>query len=68
MARKAKNAPKRRPAPSSGGTMMSMRSGFRGAMGQRRRPGGKREVTFVTVLLWSFLAVAVLILAWRLAR
>jgi hypothetical protein len=54
----------------SGGSMMSMRSGFKSVAGtnRKRQPGGSEPISFLTVFGWlSAIAIAVA-LVWRFTR
>ena len=58
----AKKKKKSRSQQRSGGSMMSMRSGVKGFVGQKKK--GKQEVTFMTVMGWV-IAVAILgVITW----
>lgn len=48
-----------------GGSMMSLRSGFRGLVGQKGK-GKKKEADFFTVLGWVLVAALVGVLIWSL--
>ena len=54
----------------SGGSMMSMRSGFKNAVGtgKKKKKGKGPDVTMQQVLFWSFLVAIVIVLIWRLTR
>ena len=46
----------------SGGSMMSMRSGVKGFVGQKKK--GKQEVTFVTVMGWVVVVAILGVVTW----
>ncbi|MBD89180.1 MAG: hypothetical protein CL940_02445 [Deltaproteobacteria bacterium] len=58
----SKKKKKGRSTRRTGGSMMSMRSGVKGMVGQKKK--GKQEVTFMTVMGWV-IAIAVLgVITW----
>ena len=46
----------------SGGSMMSMRSGVKGFVGQKKK--GKQEVTFMTVMGWVVVVAILGVVTW----
>lgn len=60
MAKKKKK--KSRSQQRSGGSMMSMRSGVKGFVGQKKK--GKQEVTFMTVMGWVIVVAILGVITW----
>jgi len=46
----------------TGGSMMSMRSGVKGFVGQKKK--GKQEVTFMTVMGWVVVVAILGVVTW----
>ena len=55
---------KSRSQKSTGGSMMSMRSGVRGLVGQKKK--GKQEVTFMSVMGWVVVIAIVGVITWSM--
>ena len=55
---------KGRSQKSTGGSMMSMRSGVRGLVGQKKK--GKQEVTFMSVMGWVVVIAIVGVITWSM--
>ena len=52
----------------SGGTMMSMRSGFKSAVGQGKKRKKTKQRSFAEVFFYIFLAALILVLIWQLKQ
>ncbi len=48
----------------TGGSMMSMRSGVKGFVGQKKK--GKQEVTFMTVMGWVIVIAILGVITWSM--
>ena len=48
----------------TGGSMMSMRSGVKGMVGQKKK--GKQEVTFMTVMGWVIVVAILGVITWSM--
>ena len=59
---KKKKKKKSRSQQRSGGSMMSMRSGVKGFVGQKKK--GKQEVTFMTVMGWVIVVAILGVITW----
>jgi hypothetical protein len=55
---------KGRSQKSTGGSMMSMRSGVRGFVGQKKK--GKQEVTFMSVMGWVVVVAIIGVITWSM--
>lgn len=55
---------KGRSQKSTGGSMMSMRSGVRGFVGQKKK--GKQEVTFMSVMGWVVVVAILGVITWSM--
>jgi len=53
---------KKRSASKGRGSMMSMRSGVKGMVGQKKK--GKQEVSFATVMGWTIVVAVLGIVTW----
>lgn len=64
--RKAEMSKKKkgRSQKSTGGSMMSMRSGVRGFVGQKKK--GKQEVTFMSVMGWVVVVAILGVITWSM--
>ena len=57
-------AKKKKRARKGGGSMMSMRTGVKGLVGQKKK--GKQEVSFMTVMGWMLVLAVLGVVVWGL--
>lgn len=60
----SKKKKKGRTQKRTGGSMMSMRSGVKGFVGQKKK--GKQEVTFLAVMGWVVVVAVLGVITWSL--
>lgn len=63
-----KQGKKKPSTQSGGGSLMTMRSGVRKAMGQPTKGGRKKDVSFLTVLAWMGGIALLVFFVWSFTR